>query len=210
MFRQGYSPAFVSQVQDVLQAFYNPSELLRNPFIGLFDLESEREPAGALRRIFREAVRSLKTEENAPRHSTAWRVYYVLNSRYIEQLSQKEVAARMGVSEQTVSRWSQAENWDQLRVSITITREEQLRNLYRQLSEINKAIAERDQKFATSTEADTISKLATAIEKMESDVGISDIVSVSKKFLNWIRKNDLVKAQEFVPLFDAFIKDNLR
>lgn len=127
-----------------------------------------------------------------------------------ETLSQKEVAARMGVSEQTVSRWSQAENWDQLRVSITITREEQLRNLYRQLSEINKAIAERDQKFATSTEADTISKLATAIEKMESDVGISDIVSVSKKFLNWIRKNDLVKAQEFVPLFDAFIKDNLR
>lgn len=128
-----------------------------------------------------------------------------------EKLSQKEVATRMGVSEQTISRWSQLENWDQLRVSITITREEQLRNLYRQLSEINKSISEReDQRFATSTEADTISKLATAIQKMESDVGISEIVTVSKKFLTWIRKADLVKAQEMVPLFDAFIKDNLR
>lgn len=128
-----------------------------------------------------------------------------------ERLSQKEVASRMGVSEQTVSRWSQTENWDKLRVSITITREEQLRHLYRQISEINKTISERDgQKYASSTEADTISKLSTAIRKMESDVGISDIISVIKKFLTWIRKSDILKAQEMVPLFDAFIKDNLR
>jgi transcriptional regulator with XRE-family HTH domain len=128
-----------------------------------------------------------------------------------ETLSQKEVAKRMGVSEQTISKWSQAEHWDQMRVSIMITREEQLRNLYRQLSEINKAIAEREgQKYATSTEADTISKLATAIQKMETDVGIAEIVSVSKRFLTWIRKTDLVKAQEMIPYFDAFIKDNLR
>jgi DNA-binding transcriptional regulator LsrR (DeoR family) len=128
-----------------------------------------------------------------------------------ETLTQKEVAARMGVSEQTVSRWAQAENWDQLRVSITITREEQLRNLYRQLSAINQVIAEREgQKYATPSEADTIGKLAAAINKMENDTGIADIVSVSKKFLTWIRKTDLPKAQEFVPWFDAFIKDNLR
>jgi hypothetical protein len=110
-----------------------------------------------------------------------------------------------------VSRWAQAENWDQLRVSITITREEQLRNLYRQLSAINQVIAEREgQKYATPSEADTIGKLAAAINKMENDTGIADIVSVSKKFLTWIRKTDLPKAQEFVPWFDAFIKDNLR
>jgi transcriptional regulator with XRE-family HTH domain len=128
-----------------------------------------------------------------------------------ETLTQKEVAARMGVSEQTVSRWAQAEQWDQLRVSITITREEQLRNMYRQLAEINKEIAEREgQKYATPSEADTIGKLAAAIQKMENDVGIADIVSVSKKFLTWIRKTDLLKAQEFVPWFDAFIKENLR
>jgi uncharacterized protein YjcR len=128
-----------------------------------------------------------------------------------EQLSQKEIAARIKVSEVTISKWAKLDKWDGYRVSITITKEEQLKNLYRQLSEMNKAISEREErKYATASEADTISKLAGAIEKMESDVGIADIVSVAKKFLSWMRKFDLVKAQETTPLFDAFIKDNLR
>jgi len=128
-----------------------------------------------------------------------------------EQLNQKEIAARIKVSEVTISKWANADSWDGLRVSITITKEEQLKNLYRQLAEMNKAIAERDdKKYASSSEADAISKLATAIDKMESDVGIADIVSVAKKFLTWLRKFDLVKAQDVTPLFDAFVKDNLR
>jgi len=128
-----------------------------------------------------------------------------------EQLNQKEIAARIKVSEVTISKWANADSWDGLRVSITITKEEQLKNLYRQLAEMNKAIAERDEKkYASSSEADAISKLATAIDKMESDVGIADIVSVAKKFLTWLRKFDLSKAQEMTPLFDAFVKDNLR
>jgi transposase len=127
-----------------------------------------------------------------------------------ETLTQKEIAARVGVSEVTVSKWVNEEHWDNLRASVTITKEEQLRALYRQLSEINKCIAERDQKFATPGEADTISKLAVAIGKMETDVGISDIVSVAKKLLTWLRKTDLKRAQELTPMFDAFIKDNLR
>ena len=128
-----------------------------------------------------------------------------------EQLNQKEIAARIKVSEVTISKWANADNWDGLRVSITITKEEQLKNLYRQLAEMNRAIAERDdKKYASSSEADAISKLATAIDKMESDVGIADIVSVAKKFLTWLRKFDLVKAQDMTPLFDAFVKDNLR
>ncbi len=101
-----------------------------------------------------------------------------------ETLSQKEVSKRIGVSETTISKWSRADNWEQLRVSITITKEEQLRNLYRQLAAINDSIANRDQKYATPGEADTISKIATSIEKMESDIGVSDIISVAKKFTN--------------------------
>jgi transcriptional regulator with XRE-family HTH domain len=128
-----------------------------------------------------------------------------------EQLSQKEISSRVSVSEVTISKWAKADSWESHRVSITITKEEQLKNLYRQLSEMNRAISEREgKKYATASEADAISKLAGAIEKMETDVGIADIVSVAKKFLSWMRKFDLVKAQEITPIFDAFIKDNLR
>lgn len=127
-----------------------------------------------------------------------------------ENLTQKEIAARVGVSEVTLSKWATKEKWDSLKVSITITKEEQLKSLYRQLSAMNAAIAEREQKYATAAEADTISKLANTIDKMESDIGVADIVSVGKKWLTWLRNFDLKKAQEITPLFDAFIKDSLR
>lgn len=128
-----------------------------------------------------------------------------------EQLSQKEIAARVEVSEVSISKWAREDNWEQHRVSITITKEEQLKNLYRQLAEMNKTIAERDgNKYPNASEADAISKLAGAIEKMESDTGIADIISVFKKFLTWLRKADLKKAQELTPLLDTFVKENLR
>lgn len=128
-----------------------------------------------------------------------------------ENLTQKEISARVGVSEVSISKWAKNDNWDSLKVSITLTKEEQLKNLYRQLSEINKQIAERDgNRFASTPEAEVISKLANAIDKMESDIGVADIVSVGKKFINWLRRFDVKMAQQITPLYDAFIKDNLR
>lgn len=124
-----------------------------------------------------------------------------------ENLTQKEVSERVGVSVVTVNRWVKNGRWLELRVSITITKEEQLKNLYHQLAEINNAIAERAEKrFATPAEADTITKLANAIEKMETDVGLADIQSSFRKFLTWLRTFDLPEAQRLVMLFDDFIK----
>ena len=125
-----------------------------------------------------------------------------------EHLTQAEVAERVGVSKQTLCKWVKTE----LKASVSLTREEQLANLYRQVAEINKTIAGRKdgERFATSKEADTINKLATAIEKMEKETGIADIISVSKGILGWIRKTDTEKAKELSFYFDAYIKDRLK
>lgn len=128
-----------------------------------------------------------------------------------EYISQKEIAERVGVSQQTMSRWVTKFKWDELKVSITITREEQLKNLYRQLSEMNKAISEREgNKYPTAAEADTITKLASAIDKLESETGLNEILSTFKEFLNWLRKFNLEEAQRLVPLFDDFVKTKLK
>lgn len=128
-----------------------------------------------------------------------------------ENLEQKEIAVKVGVSEVTISNWKKKYHWEELKVSITITKEEQLKNLYRQIAELNKAIASREEgeRYATPGEADSITKLANAINKMETDIGLSDIISTFKVFLAWLRRNDLPKAQELVPLFDAFIKTKI-
>ena len=129
-----------------------------------------------------------------------------------EQLQQKEISERVGVSSQTMCKWVKDGHWDDLKVSITITKEEQIKNLYRQLSEINQAITMRDpgKRFATPAESDTINKLAGSIDKMESDIGLADIISTVRRFLDWLRKTDLKQAQGLTPLFDAFIKDMIR
>ena len=104
-----------------------------------------------------------------------------------EHLTQKEIAERVGISVQTMSKWVTKFKWDELKVSLTITREEQLKNLYRQLSEMNKAI-----------------------DKLETETGLNEILSTFKEFLNWLRKFNLEEAQRLVPLFDDFVKTKLK
>ena len=128
-----------------------------------------------------------------------------------ENLTQQEIADKVGVARQTVIRWVQKEKWEELKTSLTLTREEQIANLYRQVAEINGVIVQRPEgeRFANSKEADILGKLAAAINKMETDVGIKDICEVGTKFADWLRMVDLERAKEFVSLYDAFIKDRL-
>lgn len=128
-----------------------------------------------------------------------------------ENLTMQEIAEKVNVTRQTVSRWIKSEKWEERKVGITLTREEQIANLHRQVAEINKVIGEREpgKRFASPAEADTLGKLAAAIRKMENDVGLSDIISVGMRFIDWLRPVDLERAKEFTALWDAFIKDSL-
>ena len=95
---------------------------------------------------------------------------------------------------------------------MTVTREEILKRMYQHLNNINAAILERapGERQPDSKEADVMVKLAAAIKHMEADVGISDIISVGMRFAEWMRRADLVKAKEFVRLWDAFQQEQMR
>lgn len=129
-----------------------------------------------------------------------------------ENKLQKEIAEKVGVSAQTINKWVQKYNWDKLKQSMLITREEQLRRLYMQLDELNTFIMGREegQRFANSKEADAISKLAVAIRTLESEANIADIVEVSKRFLNWLRAISPEKAREIAAISDDFIREMLK
>lgn len=131
-----------------------------------------------------------------------------LNGSY----TQEEIADKVDVTRQTVSRWIKDGGWDEVKASISITPSQILSGLNRQIIEINRVISERDEgeRFATVAEADTLAKLASAIKKIEQDVGIADIVDVGIRFTNWLRPLDIEKAKEFSELLDAFIKDQMK
>ena len=128
-----------------------------------------------------------------------------------ETLTQAEIADRVGASRQSVIRWIRDGKWEEMKVGITLTRKEQIASLHRQVAEINRNIASREEgaRFATAAEADTINKLSTAINKLETDVGLAEKISVGRDFIDWIRHFDLPKSKEVLALWDAYIKDSL-
>lgn len=128
-----------------------------------------------------------------------------------ENLTQQEIAERVGVSRVTVSNWVRAGKWEEQKAGLTLTRQEQVANLYRQVAEINRAISARaeGERFPNSKEADILGKLSAAIRNMEQETGIADIISVLSGFVEWLRPLDLDKAKELTRLADAYIKDKL-
>lgn len=124
----------------------------------------------------------------------------------------EEIADKVGCARQTITKWSKADNWEDLKASRTISPEQILAGFNRQIIEINKQIDSREegQRFATPAEADTLVKLASAIKKIETDTGIADVVNVSMKFTNWLRPLDLEMAKKISNIFDAYLKDILR
>ena len=81
----------------------------------------------------------------------------------------------------------------------------------RQLAELNNAIMGKPEgeRFPNAAEADTISKLSNAIKKLETEVGLADIISVFSDLLKWVRTYDSTQAKEITPLLDAFVKSKL-
>ncbi|MFV0403652.1 MAG: DDE transposase family protein [Bacteroides graminisolvens] len=126
------------------------------------------------------------------------------------QMQVQDIATKVDVSRQSLSRWIKDGNWELMRAAMSTTREDQIRNLYMQMAEINRVISERDSKFASPAEADTINKISNAIQKMEGDYGIADIISVSKQMLTWLRKRNPTKAIELSDYFDEFVKEKLK
>ena len=82
------------------------------------------------------------------------------------QLSQKEIAEKVGVSEVSMSKWVREGKWDTLKASITITRQEQLNRVYQQISAINNKITEEQKGIPTGADADVLAKLAAVVERL--------------------------------------------
>lgn len=121
---------------------------------------------------------------------------------------QKELAQRAGVSEQTISKWVRTEKWEQIRASVIITKESELKRLYFQITELNDAIESREKgyRYANSKEADVLVKLTAAVRQLETDTSIADSIEVLKNFINQIRQDDYEMAKKVTALADGFIK----
>lgn len=164
-----------------------------------------------------------------------------------ENISQKEIAERLFVTEKTVSRWVNEGDWDKLKVSLLVTKDSQLTALYAQLQAVNDEIKIRpvvrdipnfmlkpiklkdssgDEKleypkynpedypilignFPNSKDTDMISKLTTAIKRLETETNIGETITVAKNLILFIRTIEPAFANQLTKYCDAFIKQKM-
>jgi transcriptional regulator with XRE-family HTH domain len=125
-----------------------------------------------------------------------------------EEMTQKEIAGKVGVSEQTISKWVTVGEWDTMRVNILQSKKEQLMRYYRMLDKMYK-ILDDENRVATKDEINIISKINRSIKELETNTSIRMFVDVFRQYFEWLRATDLPEAQRQIPYADTFIKTRL-
>lgn len=123
------------------------------------------------------------------------------------QYDQKEIAEIVEISEKTISKWKQDDDWESMKTSLLTTRENELRRLYKMLNILNNDIdkkAEEDIPI-NSKEADAVLKLTAAIKNLEIETSIAEKVEVATEFINFLRKENNDLAKDFTKWFDIFL-----
>lgn len=96
------------ELRHALQYLYDPTELRKNQLLALLGIAGKQSPLTQLRRTLSNAIERLKPESHVPLDAHAWRVYNILTYRFIERLSQREVAADLSLSVRQLRRDEQA------------------------------------------------------------------------------------------------------
>ncbi len=88
---------FVRKVSHALSHLYDPDVLRAHPLIDALGLAGRDLPQAALRDTLVSAIESLIPEPSVPIESRLWRVYKILQLRYIQQMDQDQTAYQIGV-----------------------------------------------------------------------------------------------------------------
>ena len=126
-------------------------------------------------------------------------------------LTQKEIAAKVGITEKTMSNWVSDGKWDATRKTLLTTKKNQLELLYEMLDLLNQAgvAALKDNDPKTNPDADKIIKITNAIKKLENSTGIGEMIDTLKELISFTIKEDFEAAQLINKWGDLFIKDRL-
>lgn len=90
--------AFTRQVGHALAHLYDPDILRSHPLLVTLGLLNRSNAPAELREILIRGIEQLKPDPAEPISSRGWRIYKVLQLRYIQQLDQEQTAYQIGVS----------------------------------------------------------------------------------------------------------------
>lgn len=89
---------FVEYVHEALRHIYEPDWLRRSPLATLFGVSGRPDTFAALQKILISAIESLQPAAAEPAQPGVWETYELLYSRYVQQLTQYQVARQLSIS----------------------------------------------------------------------------------------------------------------
>ena len=130
---------------------------------------------------------------------------------FLQGYLQKEIAGKLGVSEQSIVRWSKSAHWDNLKKNLVNSKTERLSELYDELAALNKMIRgkEEGQRFPDSKEADVRRKLIRDIAELERKYNIGQTTVIARDFVVFCKDLDFEFSKKANEMFDLFINHQI-
>ena len=108
---------------------------------------------------------------------------------YMSGMATEEIADKVGVVRQTVSRWVNTLGWKEMRAASSITRPELINKVLVSINNLLDKANEMGDDEAAAGLGDKLIKLANAIEKLEKKTSVVDRVDTLIDFEGWLLKN---------------------
>lgn len=125
-------------------------------------------------------------------------------------LSQKEIAAELGISETTISKWANEDKWEDQKGVQSGMAANIIKDLYEQINGI-KNLAKEQNRNITTQEADVIVKLSSAVSKLARKKTPDMCMSVLVEFNDFlVSGNQLELAKSLTGHQREFIQRLLR
>lgn len=126
--------------------------------------------------------------------------------------NQKDLAKRVGVSENTISKWLTDGKWSNLKKNFILTREERMSDLLDELTEIQNHIKEQPEgrRFADSKLGDVRRKLIKDIKELETNASKNEVIHALMSLIKFVRPENVEEAKVITKWADIYIKSLLR
>ncbi|MCE9106572.1 terminase gpP N-terminus-related DNA-binding protein [Bacteroides pyogenes] len=107
---------------------------------------------------------------------------------YMNGENQQEIADKVSVSRVTVNRWVNENGWKELRAAKAVTRPELINKLLLSIDRILEKANEDADPEALAGLGDKLSKVASAIEKLDKKANVVDTIEVCISFGKWVER----------------------
>lgn len=125
---------------------------------------------------------------------------------YLSGMGQNEIAEKIDVSRNTISKWCNAEGWKEARAAKSITRPELVNKLLLTIDTLITQVNESRDPTLIAGLGDKLAKLSAVIEKLDKKANVVDAIEVFMAFSKWIEYRSTIDPEVTPELIKAINK----